>query len=359
MARPVASTSSPRFEDYSEIIDVRSPSEFAEDHVPGAHNLYVFDDTERARVGTIYKQESPFKARKLGAALVSANIARWIQAHFIDKPRDYKPLVYCWRGGQRSMSMATVLSRIGWETTVIEGGYKQYRKLVIQILDEFPPMFEFIVVSGLTGTAKTDFLEVLRQQGEQVIDLEGLANHRGSLLGPHPDTPQPSQKYFETQLAWAFRKFDPARPIWIESESNKIGNLHCPAALWQQMRTARRIELRAPFQARVDYLLGNYAFFVANPEQLKRTIQALKFRHGTEKVAAWHAMIDQRKWQEFVASLLEEHYDPAYQSSIRKNRRPDSRIIELPSLSRASLEQAAEALITDASVNNPTSQGTR
>jgi len=359
MARPVASTPTPRFEDYSEIIDVRSPSEFAEDHAPGAINLYVFDDAERAEVGTIYKQDSPFKARKLGAALVSANISHWIQTHFLDKSRDYQPLVYCWRGGQRSMSMATILSRIGWETTVIEGGYKQYRKLVIQILDEYPPLFEFIVVSGLTGTAKTDFLKVLSQQGEQVIDLEGLANHRGSLLGPHPETPQPSQKYFETQLAWTFRAFDPARPVWIESESNKIGNLHCPATLWGRMRAARRIELRAPFQARVDYLLGNYAFFVDNPERLKHTIEALKFRHGSEKVSAWNAMIDRGDWREFVASLLQDHYDPAYQASIRKNRAPDSDIIELPSLSKASLEHAVRALIASPSPYTILDQGTR
>ncbi len=344
MSAPVTHSAEPDFAAFSEIIDVRSPAEFAEDHVPGAINLPVLDDEERATVGTIYKQQSPFQARKLGAALVAANISRAVSEHFIDKPRDYRPLVYCWRGGQRSMSLATILARIGWPTTVIEGGYKRYRRQVIETLDSIAPQLRLIVVSGLTGTAKTDFLQALRDQGEQVIDLEGLARHRGSLLGPDPQAPQPAQKFFESLLARALRQLDASRPVWIEAESNKIGNLHCPAALWKRMGQARTVELRAPLAARVDYLMRQYDHFLRDPETLKEKIGALRFRHGARQIDEWNAMIDRGDWRNFVASLLEIHYDPAYSRAISKNRGERARIIELPDLERETLRTAvAEA----------------
>ncbi|HGG61141.1 MAG TPA: tRNA 2-selenouridine(34) synthase MnmH [Gammaproteobacteria bacterium] len=341
MSAPIASNARPDFHAFTEIIDVRSPAEFAEDHVPGAINLPVLDNEERAQVGTIYKQQSPFQARKLGAALVAANIAKAVREHFIDKPRDYRPLVYCWRGGQRSMSLATILARIGWPTTVIEGGYKQYRKQVIETLETIPPKLRLIVVSGLTGTAKTDFLKALQQAGEQIIDLEGLARHRGSLLGPDPEGPQPAQKYFESLLARTIRQLNPERPVWIEAESNKIGNLHCPAALWKQMGQAQTIELRAPRASRVEYLLGQYDHFLRQPDALKEKISALRFRHGAKQVETWLDMIDHGAWRDFVANLLEVHYDPAYSRAIRKNRAEAALVIELQSLTPQALHEAA------------------
>lgn len=345
MSRPVTLTSKPDFDAYGDIIDVRSPDEFADDHVPGAINLFVLNNEERAEVGTIYKQQSPFKARKLGASLVSANISLWIKDYFIDKPRDYKPLIYCWRGGQRSMSLATILTRIGWETSLVEGGYKQYRKQVIRSIETLSPKLELVILSGLTGTAKTDLLKLLCLQGEQIIDLEGLANHRGSLLGPDPEKPQPSQKYFESLLAKALQNINPKQRVWVEAESNKIGNLHCPAPFWSQMSKAKMVELRAPLTARVDYLLTAYQFFTDNPQQLKDKIKLLKYRHGKQQIEDWNALIDSNNWQQFVTSLLEVHYDPAYQSSTKKNQRQSIATIELASLDENNLLQAVTKLL--------------
>jgi tRNA 2-selenouridine synthase len=346
MSRPVKLTSEPEFEKYSEIIDVRSPDEFAEDHVPGAINCYVLNNEERATVGTIYKQQSPFTARKLGASLISANIARWTKDYFIDKTREYTPLVYCWRGGQRSMSLATILSRIGWDTSLIEGGYKQYRKQVIRSIEAISPKLDLIIISGLTGTAKTDLLKLLQKNGEQMIDLEGLANHRGSLLGPDPEKHQPSQIYFESLLAKALKQFDPVKRVWVEAESNKIGNLYCPAPFWMKMAKAKVIELRAPINQRVNYLLSEYQFFTENPQQLKDKVRVLKYRHGKQQVADWNTMIDNNDWHEFVKSLLNIHYDPAYQSSANKNQRQKIATIELSSLDQTGLQNAVNILTT-------------
>ncbi len=178
--------------DYDDIIDVRSPSEYAEDHLPGAISLPVLDDDERAKVGTIYKQVSPFDARKLGAALVAQNAARHLQGPLADRSGGWRPLVYCWRGGQRSGSFATILSQIGWRVDLVKGGYKSWRGLVVRAVYDDPVPSPVIVLDGNTGSAKTEILNRLPALGVQVIDLEGLAHHRGSLFGAMG--PQPSQK---------------------------------------------------------------------------------------------------------------------------------------------------------------------
>jgi tRNA 2-selenouridine synthase len=182
------------------VIDVRSPSEFAEDHIPGAINLPVLNDEERTRVGTIYKQLNPFEARKVGGALVSRNIARHLEDHFADQPKEYRPLLYCWRGGQRSGSFALVLSQIGFRVAVLSGGYKTYRGEVLDGLRELPTRFEFRILAGATGNGKTALLRAIAAAGGQILDLESLASHRGSLLGRELGSPQPSQKWFESQL---------------------------------------------------------------------------------------------------------------------------------------------------------------
>ncbi len=346
MSRPVKLISEPDFDEYSEIIDVRSPGEFFEDHVPGAINCYVLNNEERATVGTIYKQQSPFTARKLGASLISANIARWTKDFFFDKNREYKPLVYCWRGGQRSMSLATILTRIGWDTSLLDGGYKQYRKHVIGSIETISPKLDLMIISGLTGTAKTDLLKLLKKNGEQMIDLEGLANHRGSLLGPDPEKPQPSQKYFESLLVKELKQLDPTQRVWVEAESNKIGNLYCPAPFWMQMSKSKAIEVRAPLNERVNYLLSEYQFFTENPQQLKDKVRVLKYRHGKQQVEDWNTMIDNNDWYEFVNSLLNIHYDPAYQSSNKKNQRQKIASIELSSLDQTGLQKAVAILAT-------------
>jgi len=235
VAAPIHVTAEPWLHTYSEIIDVRSPAEYAEDHWPGAINLPVLDDAERAEVGTLYKQVDPFTARKRGASLVAQNIARHLQTHFADKDRDYHPLIYCWRGGQRSASLALVLSQVGWQVTVLQGGYKTYRAWVRRQLQTLPQQFTYRVLCGPTGSGKTLLLHYLHQQGAQVLDLEELACHRGSLLGAEWGRPQPSQKSFESQLVQVFLKWDPAKPVWVEAESAKVGQLHLPPALWQAL----------------------------------------------------------------------------------------------------------------------------
>ncbi|MEM6755290.1 MAG: tRNA 2-selenouridine(34) synthase MnmH, partial [Cyanobacteria bacterium P01_C01_bin.38] len=239
MAASLRYTKEPTKETYSEIIDVRSSSEFAEDRIPNAINLPVLNDAERAEVGTIYKQFSPFRARKIGAAFVSKNIAKHLNEHFANKDKNYQPLIYCWRGGQRSASLATVLSQIGWRVTLLEGGYKTYRSYVRQELESLPQQFNFKILSGLTGSGKTHILRNMHRRGFQVLDLEALANHRGSLLGEEwlgKPSPQPPQKYFDSKLLQALQSLNPSETVWVESESNKIGQIHLPQNLWKEMK---------------------------------------------------------------------------------------------------------------------------
>ena len=344
MSRPIEITTEIDPASYSEIIDVRSPSEFCEDHIPGAINLPVLNDEERAMIGTIYKQENPFQAKKLGAALVSANISRAIKDNLIHRDKDYQPLIYCWRGGQRSMSMATILSRIGWKTTVIEGGYKTYRAAVRKTIEEQCGQLELMVISGLTGTGKTEILKQLHAMGEQVIDLEGLANHRGSLLGAEPNRAQPSQKYFESLLAQKMSGFSSKRITWIESESNKIGNIHCPEALWSKMKTAKMIEVTADTNVRVDFLLAQYPHMTASPKLLKEKINLLRHLYGKKQIEEWCAMINQNNWEIFVQSLLEKHYDPSYRRAINNKQRTGVAQYELTTLNESSIAELVQKL---------------
>jgi tRNA 2-selenouridine synthase len=333
-------TQNPWTEKYSEIIDVRSPSEFVEDHVPGAINLPVLDDAERAKVGTIYKQVSPFNARKIGAALVAKNISLHLTQHFADKEKDYHPLVYCWRGGQRSNSMASVLTQIGWRVTVIEGGYKTYRAYVRDRLEHLPEQFTFKILCGLTGSGKTHILHQMSQRGAQVLDLEALANHRGSLLGEEWDTqptPQPSQKRFESLLLQQLKNFNSAETVWVESESNKIGQIYLPPSLWEKMKQASSVEIQLPIAARVQYLLQEYPHLKNYPEILKAKLDKLKPRYGKEKISKWYELIDAGNWELFVHDLLHFHYDPTYRKSMQRDYQPE-KVLLIPDLSNNSVE---------------------
>lgn len=337
----------------SEIIDVRSQSEFAEDHMPGAINLPVLDDSERAEVGTIYKQ-SPFTARKTGAALVAKNISQHLNSHFASKDKDYRPLVYCWRGGQRSNSMALVLAQIGWQVTVLQGGYKTYRTYVREQLQQLPEKFTYQLLCGLTGSGKTYILHQLRQRGAQVLDLEGLANHRGSLLGEEWEgqpAPQPSQKYFESLLLQQLQSFEPSKPVWVESESNKIGRVYLPQSLWQKMKQAKCVEIQLPMSSRVQFLLQTYPHLVTHPDVLKAKLEKLKSRHGRQKLHQWDQLIDTGQWATFVQDVLQSHYDPTYTQSIRRDFSKVERVLSLPDLSDTSINQLVNSLVPDASMS--------
>jgi tRNA 2-selenouridine synthase len=334
--------------EFTEIIDVRSPSEFAEDHLPGAVNLPVLNDEERVEVGTLY-QSNPFEARRLGAKFISANAARHLASHLAEKDKSYAPLVYCWRGGMRSNSLAHILRSVGWRARLIDGGYKAFRKFVGEDIDRLlaTPGLQLTVLAGPTGVAKTRLLHTLKNEGAQVLDLEGLANHRGSVLGLTPDTTQPSQKRFETQLWHALSQFDPTQPIFTEAESNRIGTVHCPPTLWKKLGQGDVVRIKLPLDQRAAFLLDDYPHFTNDPKHLKLLLDKLIKLRGHEQVQQWHDQIDTGQWPEFVASVLREHYDLVYRRAgdEKSNYPAPSHTVELSGFSHDDLTRAATELI--------------
>ena len=300
---------------FDSIIDVRSPSEFLNDHMPNAINLPVLDDVQRESIGTMYNKNNPFEAKRAGAALVAQNISIHLQTELAEKDRNWRPLIYCWRGGHRSGAMAKVLSDVGWHTTVIEGGYKAYRKTVLNGLDHLPKQFQLIVLSGATGTAKTHILRAAAAMGAQVLDLEKLANHRGSLLGSEPGITQPAQRLFESRLVACFKSFDSTRPVYIEAESNKIGQVHIPSTLWLAMRGALRVTITAPLKARVGFLQRDYRHIIENKYNLMELLSGLRRRYSKEIFDSWQTHISDHNWDGFVTAILKTHYDPSYARS--------------------------------------------
>lgn len=301
----------PAFAGFDDIIDVRSPAEFAQDHLPGAINLPVLDDQEHARVGTIYKQVSPFDARKIGAALVAANAARHIAGPLADRSGAWRGLIYCWRGGQRSGSFASILSQIGWRVETVQGGYKSWRRLVVDHVQNGRISAPVVVLDGNTGSAKTAILAELSAQGVQTIDLEGLARHRGSLFGALGD--QPGQKAFEGALAVAIDALDPTQPVVLEAESSRIGNLNLPKAIWHAICDAPRIRLRIPVQVRARYCARDYAELAADRDGLISRIEALSPLHPKERIQTWAQLARRGQVEELALGLMHEHYDPRYE----------------------------------------------
>lgn len=308
-----------RLAEFSAVVDARSEDEYAEDRLPGAVNWPSLNNAERHEVGTIYKQVSPFEARKRGAALVAANIARHIQREVMDKPKGWQPLVYCWRGGQRSGSLALVLGQIGFRVHIVEGGYKAFRHAVLEQLPGLVQRLRYRVVCGPTGAGKTRLLQALAREGAQVLDLEGLASHRSSVLGLIPGRPQPSQKHFDTLIWQALRGFDPARPVYVESESRKVGNLAVPEALIDAMRSSPCLRLQLPEDERVALLMEDYAFFASDPQLFCERLAALTQLRGKQQVQAWQAQVQAGQVEAVVRELLVKHYDPGYAASIARN----------------------------------------
>jgi tRNA 2-selenouridine synthase len=303
---------------FDAVLDVRSESEFAEDCLPHAVSCPVLSDAERAEVGTLYRS-SPFDARRRGAVLVARNIATLVETRFGTMPRDWTPLVYCWRGGQRSAALAHVLARIGWHAWRLDGGYRAYRRQVVHDLHELPLRLRYRVVCGATGSGKSRLLRHLAQNGAQVLDLEALAHHRGSVLGGLPSLPQPSQKRFESRLWEALRAFDARRPVFVESESRKVGNLRVPDELIGAMRASECVRIDLPLVERVKLLREEYAFFEQQPERLAALLDCLRPLHGAARVDLWKTLVGAGRWDDVVERLLVDHYDPAYARSIRRN----------------------------------------
>ena len=335
----------PTLDQFDAIIDVRSESEFALDHIPGAINCPVLSDEERIRVGTMYEQVNAFEAKKVGAAIVSRNIARHIEQLWLDMPRHWKPLIYCWRGGNRSGALAHILAKIGWPAIQLEGGYKAYRAHVSLALTT-PPQLAFQVICGTTGSGKSRLLEVLDAQGAQVLDLEQLAAHRGSVLGHLPSQPQPSQKMFETRVWDKLRHFDPARPVFVESESKKVGDVRVPDAVMQQMRLSPCIALTLSRTNRVRLLMEDYHHFSADPSLLNTQLDCLVKLHGHDKISAWHDLANSGQMAPLVEQLLVEHYDPAYTRSIDRNFTlfGQAEVLELDDIGAPDFQAAARFL---------------
>ncbi len=327
---------------FDTIIDVRSPSEFAEDHVPGAISLPVLSDEERASVGTTYTQDSPFLARKIGAALVARNAAAHIEGPLWDKDGGWQPLVYCWRGGQRSGSFASILAQIGWRVDTLSGGYQSYRRKVVELLYETPFATSVVLLDGNTGTGKTDILKRLPAHGVQVIDLEGLACHRGSALGGYGA--QPSQKAFETALAQVILSLDPTRPVVVEAESSRIGEINLPSRVFAAMRTAPRLEVTASLSERASYLTRAYADAIADPAMMSERLDRLVRLQGRERVTGWQALLLEGAFERVAAELMEYHYDPRY-AKVRTRVGADFvQSVEADDLSDSGLDDIAEKL---------------
>ncbi len=335
--------------DYDDIIDVRSPAEFAEDHIPGAISAPVLNNDERERIGTLYKQVSPFEAQRLGAALIARNIAAHLETKFHDRPREWKPLIYCWRGGQRSGAMAHIFAQVGWRVGQLQGGYKTYRRHVIDELEKLSAQFQFRVVCGATGSGKSRLLHALHSQGAQVLDLEKLAQHRGSLLGTLPDQTQPAQKMFETRLWDAMRRFDVQQPVFIEAESRKIGFLSIPSTLLEKMRLSECIVIEASMSARVKLLMEDYAHYLKDADLLRRALSPLKELQGQKTLDKWDMLALQNEWPALVEELLSHHYDPAYQHSTGNNfpRLNNAQTLHLCTLDETELLRAAQQLLSD------------
>jgi tRNA 2-selenouridine synthase len=325
---------------FDDVIDVRSPAEYAEDHIPGAINLPVLDNAERVEVGTIYKQQSPFLARKIGAAKVFRNAANHIEARLSHHEGSWRPLVYCWRGGQRSGSFGWMLGQIGWRSEVIEGGYRTYRRLVNRALYDDPLPHRLVALDGYTGTAKTAVLAVLKQRGVQVLDLEGLAGHRGSMLGGM-DHPQPSQKGFESALAVALNGLDPRRPVVTEAESSKIGRLILPPSLWSALCAAPRIEIAAPITARTQYLVQAYDDILSDTDRLRDRLGPLRQHRGNAVVEGWLELITQGDKPGLTRALMQQHYDPAYEKSRKVHGATPIARLDTPGLQAGDLEDLA------------------
>ena len=338
-----------RLAEFDTLIDARSEGEYAEDHLPGAVNWPTLNDEERNFVGTTYKQVNAFEAKKRGAAIAARNISRHIEREVIDKPKDWKPLAYCWRGGKRSGSLSLVLDQIGFKVTLLEGGYKAFRAAVVQDIPRRVAALQWRVICGTTGSGKTRLLSALNDAGAQVLDLEALAQHRSSVLGGIPGQPQPTQKRFDTLVWDALRQFGPTRPVFVESESKKVGNVAVPTSLIEAMRASPCLNLVLPDNERVALLMEDYDFFVKDAEFFCDRLAVLTEFLGKATIEKWQVSVRAGQLEPVVRELLTLHYDPVYLQSIQRNFKQfaGAKLIAPDDRSAGAMAELAKSMVSD------------
>ena len=332
---------------FDDILDVRSPAEYALDHLPEALNFPVLDDEERTRVGILYKKVSSFEAKKQGAALVATHIASHIEKRLADKAKEWQPLIYCWRGGTRSAAMVQVLNDIGWQAQQLPGGYKAYRSRVIETIAEIAPQCRFVVLCGKTGVGKTRLLETLHKHTMQVLDLEKIANHKGSVLGEPTEGEQPSQKHFESELCYAMKALDTEQAVYVEAESRKIGRIQIPTVLIDAIHRGRCLHIEAALPARIAFLSAEYRHFLQDPKLFSAAIERLTAYVGKKKIDHWLSLHKAERITELVEDLLVSHYDPFYVRSMNKHFKHYPNInatIQFDSIDEENLTQAVSAI---------------
>ncbi len=318
------------------LIDVRTPAEFTKGHIPGAINLPLFSNEERAEVGTVYKQETPEKALLLGLDFVGGKMSRFVREAEKMAP-DHQLIVHCWRGGKRSESMGWLLELAGFDVKILQGGYKAYRNFVLNSFEDIH--IQLIILGGYTGSGKTEILKKLAEKGEVVLDLEGLAHHKGSSFGALGELPQPSVEQFENELLSTLQHLPKDALVWVENESRSIGRVYIPKGFWQVFQQSPLIHLDIPLETRVDRLVEEYGRFPK--EALAEAFTRIRKRLGGQHLKLALDALEQGDLAT-AATIALRYYDKAYELTLNKK---DENLIQRVEVSTSDAETIAEQLL--------------